>query len=200
MVAGWNYAPFRLKEFSLWVPRTFFRSLGVACSLYIDDHLNGELFFYFRKVFVAPLSQRTPAYSYQSAEVALYIICTVLVNLGYFLDNSKCVLAPVTQTQHVGMIVEFIAQAFRKPEEKIKIAPLREQILLRQSTMYLKSLQRLMGKCISFSLAFPAGKFGGNSKDFQRWRGGFVPGFARRDCVIRWRSERHVAISFTSSA
>ena len=130
----------------------------------------------------------------------MYIICTVLVNLGYFLDISKCVLAPVTQTQHVGMIVEFIAQAFRTPEEKIKIAPLREQVLLRQSTMSLKSLQRLMGKCISFSLAFPAAKFGGNSKGFQRMRGEFVPGFARRDCVIRWRSERHVAISFTSNA
>ena len=37
--------------------------------------------------------------------------------------------APVTRIQHVGMIVEFIAQAFRIPEDKIKIAPLREQIL-----------------------------------------------------------------------
>ena len=91
-----------------WVPRAFFKSLGVACSLCIDDHLNGELFFS-EGFWSRPLSQRTPAYSYQPAVVALYIICTVLVNLGYFLDISKCVLAPVTQIQHVGMIVEFIA-------------------------------------------------------------------------------------------
>ena len=106
-----------------------------------------------------PLSQRPPAYSYQSAEVALYLVCTVLVNLGYFLGIPKCSLAPVTQIQYLGMIVEFIAQAFRIPEDKIKFAPLREQILLRQSTVSLKSLHRLMGKCISFSLAFPTAKF-----------------------------------------
>ena len=54
----------------------------------------------------------------------MYIVCTVLVNLGYFLDIPKCTLAPVTRIQHVGTIVEFIAQAFRIPEDKIKIAPL----------------------------------------------------------------------------
>jgi len=128
-----------------WVPQTFFRSLGVACSLYIDDHLNGELFSS-EGLWSRSLSQRTPAYSYQSAEVEMYIVCTVLVNLGYFLDIPKCALASVTRIQHVGMIVEFKAQAFRIPEDKIKIDPLREQILLPQSTASLKSLQRLMGE------------------------------------------------------
>ena len=52
------------------------------------------------------------------------------------------------------------AQAFYIPEdEKINFAQLREQILLRGSTIILKSLQWLMGKCNSFSLAFPATKF-----------------------------------------
>jgi len=125
---GWKNSPMYVKLLD-WVPRPFFRSLlRVASSLYIDDHLNGELFssegFWSR-----PLSQRTPTYSYQSAEVALYIVCTVLVGLGYFLDISKCALTAVTRIQHVGMIAEFIAQAFRIPEDKIKIAPLREQIL-----------------------------------------------------------------------
>ena len=50
---GWKDSPMYVKLLD-WVPRTFFRSLGVACSLYIDDHLNGELFF-FGRFLVAPI-------------------------------------------------------------------------------------------------------------------------------------------------
>ena len=112
-------------------PTIFVRSLGIACSLYIDDCLNGELFA--SKCFWSrPLSQRTPEYSFQSAEVALYIVCSVLLNLGYFLGLSKCVLVPVTRILYLCMLVDSIAQAFCIPEdEKIKFAQLREQILLR---------------------------------------------------------------------
>ena len=35
----------------------------------------------------------------------------------------------------------------------------KEGILVRKSSVLLKSVQRLMGKCISFSLAFPGAKF-----------------------------------------
>jgi len=115
------------------------------------------------------------------------------------------------------MIVDSTAQAFRVPDDKkIKFAQLREQILLHESTVSLKSLQRLMGKCISFSLAFPAAKFyiremaaaiakaskGGEvnlspvlHQEIVFWR--FLDGW---DKVIRWRSERQVVIAFTSDA
>ena len=56
---------------------------------------------------------------------SLYSSC----ELGLFSGHLQMRSAPVTRIQHVGMIVEFIAQAFRIPEDKIKIAPLREQIL-----------------------------------------------------------------------
>ena len=139
-----------------WAPQIFFRSLGVACSLYIDDRLNGELFA-LKGFWSRPLLQRTPEYSYQTAEAALYIVCLVLVNLGYFLGLPKCVLVRVTSIGYLGMIVDSIAQAFRIPEDKkIKFSQLREQILSCGSTISLESLQRLMGKCNSFSLAFLA--------------------------------------------
>ena len=61
------------------------------------------------------------------------------------------------------------AQAFCIPEDKkIKFPQLREQILLRGSTITLKSLQGLMGKCNSFSLAFPATKF--YIREMAAWR------------------------------
>lgn len=212
---GWKNSPFIYQTVGLG-PTNFFRSLGVACSLYIDDRLNGELFAS-KGFWSRPLLQRTPEYSYQSAEAVFYIVCSVLVNLGYFLGLSKCVLVPVTRIRYLGMIVDSIAQAFCIPEDKkIKFAQLREQILLRETTITLKSLQRLMGKCNSFSLAFPATKFyiremaasiakasrGGEvylspnlREEIVFWR--FLDSW---DKAIQWRSERHVAISFTSDA
>ena len=50
---------------------------------------------------------------------------------------------PVTRICYLGMIVDSVAQAFCIPEDKrMKFAQLREQILLRESTIHLKSLQR----------------------------------------------------------
>ena len=107
-------------------PTHFFRSLGIACSLYIDDRLNGELFAS-KGFWSRPLLQMTPEYSFRSAEAALYIVCSVLVNLGYFLGLSKCVLVPVTRIRYLGMIVDSRARAFCNPEDKkIKFAQLRE--------------------------------------------------------------------------
>jgi len=154
---GWKNSPCVYQTVGLG-PTNFFQEFrGSIFSLYRRSLKWGAVFF--GRFLVTPIITEASADSYQSAEVALYIVCTVLVNLGYFLGISKCSLAPVTQIQYLGMIVELIAQAFCIPKDKIKIAPLREQILLRQSTVSLKSLQRLMGKCISFALAFPAAKF-----------------------------------------
>lgn len=84
-------------------------------------------------------------------EAALYIVCKVLTHLGYFLGLKKCVLAPVQQILYLGMLIDSTLQAFSIPEEKKeKFASLREGILIHKSSIPLKSLQRLMGKCISF--------------------------------------------------
>jgi len=61
-------------------------------------------------------------------------------NLIYFLGLFKCVLVPVTRIRYLGMIVDSMVQAFCIPEDKkIKFAQLREQILLRETTITLKS-------------------------------------------------------------
>ena len=58
------------------------------------------------------------------------------------------------------MLIDSTLQAFLIPEEKKeRFASLREGIFIRKSSIPLKSLQRLMGKCMSFSLAFPGAKF-----------------------------------------
>ena len=87
LLFGWKNSPFIYQTVGLG-PTTFFRSLGIAFTLYIDDRLNEELFAS-KGFWSRPLSQRTPEYRFQSAEADLYIVCSVLVNLGYFLVLSK---------------------------------------------------------------------------------------------------------------
>ena len=71
-------SPFVYQTISL-VATNFFRETGIACSLYIDDRLNGELFT--KKGFWSrPIGQRDSEYSYKSAEAALYVICKVLTH------------------------------------------------------------------------------------------------------------------------
>lgn len=57
------------------------------------------------------------------------------------------------------MLIDSTLQAFLiLDEKKEKLASLREGILIHKASIPLKSLQRLIGKCISFSLAFPGAK------------------------------------------
>ena len=155
---GWTNSPHVYQSIGL-VATNLFRQKGIACSLHIDDRLNGELFT--KKGFWSrPIGQRDTGYSYKSAEAALYIVCKVLTHLGYFLGFEKCILAPTQRILYLGMLIDSTLQAFLIPEEKKeRFASLREGILIRKSSIPLKSLQRLMGTCISFSLAFPGAKF-----------------------------------------
>ena len=212
---GWKNSPYVYQTVGLG-PTNFFRGRGIVCSLYIDDRLNGELFTS-EGYWSRPISQRNREFSFQAAEAALFIVVKVLVHLGYLLGFKKCVLIPVTRIVYLGMIVESLVQAFSVPKEKRdRFAQLREGILVRKSSVPLKSIQRLMGKCISFSLAFPGAKFyiremaaslakeskgaevllsSSLQEEILFWR--FLDDW---DSFIPWRQESHVAISLSTDA
>lgn len=84
---GWKNSPYVYQTIGL-VATNFFRRERIACSLYIDDRLNGELFTK-RGFRSGPIDQRDIEYRYKSAAVALYIACIVLTHLGYFLGLKK---------------------------------------------------------------------------------------------------------------
>ena len=64
-------------------------------------------------------------------------------------------LVPVNCITYLGMEVNLSLQAFQIPERKKgSFALLREEILKGGPTVPLKTLQRFMGKAVSFSLAF----------------------------------------------
>ena len=68
-------------------------------------------------------------------------------------------LVKVQQVLYLGMVVDSTLQAFSIPEDKRKFAHVTESLLNQKGAILLRSLQKLMGKCIFFSLAFPGAKF-----------------------------------------
>lgn len=155
---GWKNSPYVYQTVGL-SSTSFFRELGITCSLYIDDRLIGEVFSE-EGSWSRPIELRSDQFSREAAEAALYVVSLVLIHLGYFLGLSKCVLAPTKQLVFLGLLIDSHAQAFLIPKEKRhKFAELREMILAYKSSAPLKSIQKLMGKCTSFSLAFPGAKF-----------------------------------------
>ena len=124
--------------------------MEIACSLYIDDRLNSELFAnkgYWSK----PISKSCVLFIRESAEAALFIVCRLLVHLGYFLGLKKCVLVPVNCITHLGMEVNSSLQAFQIPEFQI---PVKRGDFKRGPTVPLTTLQRFMRKAVYFLWLF----------------------------------------------
>lgn len=154
---GWKESPFIYHTISLAVS-SYFRRLGVPCSLYIDDRLNGELFTPTDPWAVTP-SIRSDAFRKLAATAAIFIVLSWLVDLGYTIGIAKSMLYRVQSLQYLGLILDSVKQAFLLPERKITSwATLRESILACKKIVAVKSLQRFQGKCISFSLAVPGAK------------------------------------------
>ena len=88
-----------------------------------------------------------------AANSAIFLVCYYLVHLGYFLGLSKSILCLAQVFPYLGFLSDSTRQAFGLiPVKKEKFLTLERQIL-RCSTVSVKTLQRLVGKCVSFSLA-----------------------------------------------
>ncbi|KXJ05706.1 hypothetical protein AC249_AIPGENE24378, partial [Exaiptasia diaphana] len=212
---GWKCSPYVYQTLGL-VATIFFRKKGIACSLYIDDRLNGEVFAEEGR-WSRPMTQRDSEFSYEAATAALYVVLRILTHLGYYLGLKKCVLVPVQRLVFLGLWVDSKLLAFEIPrDKKERFAILRESILGRSTGICVQSLQSLMGKCISFSLAFPGANFyiremanaiGRATTDGEiRWSTGlreeieFWKFLDSWDQHVQWRSERHWAISISTDA
>ena len=85
--------------------------------------------------------------------VAFHLTC-----LGYFLGLSKSILVPHKMVPYLGFLIDSSSEGFRLiPQKKQKFIDLiRETLMSRYVSV--KTLQRLVGKCISFSLAVPVAR------------------------------------------
>ena len=142
---GWKASAFLYHSFGLVVTSAA-RSLGVPVSQYIDDRHVGQLFS-------SGLTVYQPCR--HLALAVAFILLSLLVSAGYFVNLGKSSPLPSTSVKFLGFISDSILQAFLvPPDKKDKFKALREE-LLGSSSALVKSLQRIVGKALSFSLAIP---------------------------------------------
>ncbi|KAK3739214.1 hypothetical protein QZH41_007834 [Actinostola sp. cb2023] len=212
---GWKISPFVYHTTAL-VSSNWFRSIGIPCSIYIDDRHNGQLQVARTHGAFASLTS-VDEYNQASAKSALFIVAYTLIELGYFLGLSKSILAPRMVVPYLGFLVDSSRQAFVLiPEKRRKFLDLVRQIVSHK-LVSVKTLQRLVGKCVSLSLAVPGALFfiremnhaiwnglrsgrpirvDGRLKDeIQHWL--FLESW---DSPVRWRDERHIQVRVTSDA
>lgn len=90
-------------------------------------------------------------------ERVLYIVCNILVRLGYFVGLKKTITSNKS-LKFLGLVIDSCKQTFLIPDEKkVTFAKMRGHILVRQD-VDLFTLQKFAGKCISFMLAVPSAK------------------------------------------
>ena len=212
---GWKTSPYIYHTTGL-AASSYFRSIKVPCSLYIDDRHNGELSVPLNEGAYVALSDVNGRHI-AAANSALFLVVYTLVLLGYFLNLSKSVLVPRLIVPYLGFLVNSADEVFQMiPHKKVKFLSLLDDIL-KQRTITIKTLQKLVGKCVSFPLAIPAAILftremnlaisaaqrtgrpiylrGPLREEISRWS--FVRTWSQ---PLPWREEKHIRVSISSDA
>ena len=125
--------------------------------MYIDDRHTGEIQLSPKASGYASLSSDANR-SFARACFTIFVVCYTLLDLSYFISLKKSHLVPKQVVAYPGFLVDSVHQAFLLiDEKKQKFLSLLRSVLSSPSTD-LKTLQRLSGKCISFSLAVPGAR------------------------------------------
>ena len=152
-----------------------------------------------------------------AAKSAIFLIAYYLIRLGYFLGLSKSIPIPAKIVTYLGFMADSSREMFHLiPEKKEKFIALIHEIL-GLSYVSVKTLQRLVGKCVSFARAVPAAKLftremnaaiskGLCSQKLILLRGALREEIAHWlflenwDDPIPWRDERHIQVSVATDA
>ena len=156
---GWKISPYVYQTLGM-VATQELRRQHIPCSQYIDDRHLGQRRFPRQDGLPVPtaLVQADVPSSFDAASQAVFIAISVLTSLGYFLNLSKSIIVPVQRLVFLGLTCDSTLLAFLLPSDKVqKFSILRESILSRKYVTII-SLQKLIGKCVSFSLVVPAAK------------------------------------------
>ncbi len=154
---GWTCSPYVYHNTGL-VASNYLRSIGVPCSSYIDDRHNRQLQVRFDAGAYAHFATDDECH-FTAAQSAIFLVCYQLIRLGYFLGLKKSILVPQLVVPYLGFSSASVLQVFHLlPDKKARFLQLVQLVheILAGSTVTVKTLQRLVGKCVSFSLAVPA--------------------------------------------
>ena len=138
---GWSISPYVYQTIGMQVT-TFLRSKGIITMQYLDDRLFGP-------------GLLTNGDNKRSTSDSLCLGIAILDSLGYTLALKKSTLEPTQCLTFLGLNVHTDTRNFSIPDEKRDSFKELRSHILRQRTIHLKLLQKLMGKCISFSLCSP---------------------------------------------
>lgn len=106
-----------------------FRSMGIPCSLYIDDRHNGALLVDLERGAYAQFPRQDEK-NLAAARSSIYLVCYFLISLGYFLGLSKSILEPSKVVPYLGFLCDSEPQVFNLiPAKKEKFLNLVECIL-----------------------------------------------------------------------
>ena len=206
---GWKISPYVYHSTALMATH-FFRSIGISCLIYIDDRHNGQLLVPYDKGPYAALKSPDQC-NLAAARSAIFIVAFHLVRLGYFLGLAKSTLEPQQRVPYLGFISDSTREVFHlKPEKTARFLQLLKEILA-QRCVTVKTLQRLVGKCISFSIVVPAARLftremnGAIGKGMRTGKPIPVQGTVQReishwlfleqwDNPLPWRDERHIQV------
>ena len=89
---GWKISPSIYQSTGL-MASNFFRSIGIPCSLYIDNRHNGQLQVSLDQGPYRSL-KTVEGRNLEAAKSAVFLVAYYLIDLGYFLGLSKSILTP----------------------------------------------------------------------------------------------------------
>lgn len=201
---GWSMSPFIYQTVGMQVT-SFLRSKGIITLQYLDDRLIG------------PIKSSDNVSPKQSTANATALVLATLSSLGYTMALNKSCLEPTQSLTFLGLKIHSDKRQFSIPEEKkLDFKELRQEILSK-STTHIKLLQRLMGKCVSFSLCIAGAKFyiremaaavasatknskpiaikGALAEEIRAWQL-----IDQHPHWLPWRQEKHITITLATDA
>ena len=122
----------------------FIQSIGIPCSLYIDQH-NGQLQMPPNQGAYANLANLE--HNLAAAKSAIFLVAYFLIKLGYFLGLFKSILMPRRIVPYLRFLSDSSREVFHLTPEKTKCLDLIEQTVA-CSIVSVKSLQHLVSKCV----------------------------------------------------
>ena len=136
----------------------FYQLLNLQPTSYIRSRFLIPMFLYIDDRLIECLRKSSLQSDFDKATLANYIVCEILLRLGYCINILKSVFVPTKSPVFLGFIVDSVERCFRITEaKKEKFAALRD-LCLNKSRLSVLDLQQLAGRCISFMLAVPGAK------------------------------------------
>ena len=133
--------------------------INLQPTLYIRSKFLIPIFLYIDDRLIECFRKSSLQNDFYKATVANYIVCEILLRLGYCINILKSVSVPSKSLVFLGFIVDSVVRCFHITDTKRgKFATLRD-LCLKQLCLSVLELQQLVGRCISFMIAVPGAKF-----------------------------------------